>query len=50
MLPMDLELFNPEAFQHKLAEQAQPLSVFRSAIEHARMVLDQRFLRSARHP
>ena len=44
MLPMDLELFNPEAFQHKLAEQAQPLSVFRSAIEHARMVLDQRFL------
>lgn len=44
MLPMDLELFNLEAFQHKLAEQAQPLSVFRSAIEHARMVLDQRFL------
>jgi len=44
MLPMDLELFNPEAFQRKLDEQPQPLPIYRSAIEHARMVLDQRFL------
>ena len=44
MLPMDLELFNPEEFQRKLEQHPQPLSVFRSAIEHARMVMDQRFL------
>ncbi len=44
MLPMDLELFNPEAFQRKLDEQPQHLAIYRSAIEHARMVLDQRFL------
>ena len=44
MLHMDLELFNPEEFQRKLLEQTQPISIFRSAIEHARMVLDQRFL------
>lgn len=44
MLRMDLELFNPEEFQRKLDEQPQHISVFRSAIEHARMVLDQRFL------
>ncbi|QEY58263.1 [protein-PII] uridylyltransferase [Pseudomonas sp. C27(2019)] len=44
MLPMDLELFNPEAFQRKLDETSQPIAIYRSAIEHARMVLDQRFL------
>ena len=44
MLHTDLELFNPEEFQRKLVEQPQPIGIFRSAIEHARMVLDQRFL------
>ena len=44
MLPLDLELFNPAEFRQKLEQQAQHLPVFRSAIEHARMVLDQRFL------
>lgn len=44
MLLTDLELFDPEQFQQKLAQQPQHLAVFRSAIEHARMVLDQRFL------
>lgn len=44
MLSMDLELFNPEDFQRKLDENPQHIGIFRSAIEHARMVLDQRFL------
>ncbi len=44
MLSMDLELFDPDAFQRKLDEHPQQLPIYRSAIEHARMVLDQRFL------
>lgn len=40
----DLELFDPDEFARQLSEHSQPISVFRSAIEHARMVLDQRFL------
>ena len=40
----DLELFDPDEFARQLSEHSQPISLFRSAIEHARMVLDQRFL------
>lgn len=45
MLPAtDLELFDAAAFKQQLSEADNSLSTFRSAIEHARMVLDQRFL------
>ncbi|HHX35087.1 MAG TPA: [protein-PII] uridylyltransferase [Gammaproteobacteria bacterium] len=44
MLSADLELFDATAFQQQLVEDGNSLAPFRSAIEHARMVLDQRFL------
>ena len=44
-LPIDNELFDAVAFEQKLAKKdTNTLASFRSAIEHARMVLDQRFL------
>lgn len=44
-MPADLELFDSTAFSQNLAGQAQhPRAVFRQALEHARLVLDQRFL------
>ncbi|NLJ11449.1 MAG: [protein-PII] uridylyltransferase [Gammaproteobacteria bacterium] len=44
MLPTDPELFDAAAFEQQLAADSNSLATFRSAIEHARMVLDQRFL------
>lgn len=40
----DFELFDAAAFTQQLSEDDNSLATFRSAIEHARMVLDQRFL------
>ncbi len=44
LLPTDPELFDAAAFEQQLAADSNSLATFRSAIEHARMVLDQRFL------
>ncbi len=44
LLPTDSELFDADAFQQQLAADNNTLATFRNAIEHARMVLDQRFL------
>lgn len=40
----DPELFDSAAFKQQLSKDDNSLTTFRSAIEHARMVLDQRFL------
>ena len=43
-MPADLELFDSTAFHQNLSGHAQPRTLFRQALEHARLVLDQRFL------
>ena len=43
-MPADLELFDNATFSQSLNGQEQPWTVFRQALEHARLVLDQRFL------
>lgn len=43
-MPADLELFDSAAFHQNLSGHAQPRILFRQALEHARLVLDQRFL------
>ena len=44
LLATDFELFEEHAFQQQLAADNNILLTFRNAIEHGRMVLDQRFL------
>lgn len=38
------ELFDAQAFKQRLAGQKMPTSIFRDALQHARLVLDQRYL------
>lgn len=40
----DLELFDSATFSQSLASHPQPWQLFRQALEHARLVLDARFL------
>ena len=40
----DLELFDSATFSQSLASHPQPWQLFRQALEHARLVLDSRFL------
>lgn len=44
MLPRDLQLFDEQRFITQLRENPSNIAVFKQTLEHARLVLDQRFL------